>query len=599
MPEFGILRGFSEKTFGDKIVPGQLPRQVGLTGSVLYGFLPFIFTVKTDTVYGGSTNANQFRLPIFNWNGVLNFSVNWGDGTYDTITDANDSKATHTYTNPGTYNISIIGQISNWGYNNPDRLKITNIVQWGALTINIWNGFSGCSNMTCTATDAPTITSPSLEGMFGGCSKFNGAIGNWIMDSVTNIGGMFSGCTVFNQPLGSWNTANITNMSSVFAGCNAFNQNIAAWNVEKVTTMGNMFQGSGFNNGGSPDINNWKTLSLVNMDWIFAQSQFNQPIGSWYTSKVTSMFTVFYFNSVFNQNIGAWDISNVTNISYIFFNATAFNNGESPDINNWNPAKITDWSVQTFVGAIKFNQPIGGWNMSAATNLSGMFAGCTDFNNGGSSNINNWNVSNVTNMAGMFSACTNFNQPIGNWNVSKVTNMSNMFYFAKAFNQNVGLWGSKTGNVTTMNQMFHEAHAFNNGGSPDINNWDTSKVIDMYALFLWGKSFNQPLGNWNVSNVTNMQYMFYACGGLPFEQDISAWNISNVTNFFGFMDCRVGSATATTNLNLLYNAWSTRPVKTYVNISFGGARFTAAGASGKAALIGSPNFWTISDGGIQ
>ena len=597
MPEFGILRGFSEKTFGDKIVPGQLPRQVGLTGSVQYGFLPFIFTVKTDTVYGGSTNANQYRLPLFDYTVVLNFSVNWGDGTYDTITSWNDPRTTHTYTNPGTYNISIVGQVGNWGYlNNQDRLKITNIVQWGALTINIWNGFSGCSNMTCTATDAPTITSPSLENMFNGCSKFNGAIGNWIMDSVTNISGMFSGCTVFNQPLGTWNTANITNMSSVFLNATSFNQNIGAWNVEKVTTMGNMFQGSGFNNGGSPDINNWKTLSLVNMDWLFAQSQFNQPIGSWYTSKVTSMFTVFYFNSVFNQNIGAWDISNVTYINYIFSNATAFNNGGSPDINNWNPAKITHWETQ-FNGAVKFNQPIGGWNMSAATSLANMFGGCTDFNNGGSSNINNWNVSNVTNMANMFQGCINFNQPIGNWDVANVTNMTGMFHGASKFNQNIGLWGAKTGNVTTMNYLFQNATVFNNGGSPDINNWDTSKVTTMHFMFVYSSAFNQPIGNWNVANVTDMSYMLYSA---PFNQDIGNWNVSNVTNFTQFMqEATLANGLSTTNLNKIYNGWSTRPVKPYINISFANAKFTAAGASGKAALIGSPNFWTINDGGIQ
>ena len=33
MPDFGIMRGFNEKLFGDKLVAGQLPTQLGLIGS--------------------------------------------------------------------------------------------------------------------------------------------------------------------------------------------------------------------------------------------------------------------------------------------------------------------------------------------------------------------------------------------------------------------------------------------------------------------------------------------------------------------------------------------------------------------------------------
>ena len=39
MPDFGIMRGFNEKLFGDKLVAGQLPTQLGLIGSVAIGLL--------------------------------------------------------------------------------------------------------------------------------------------------------------------------------------------------------------------------------------------------------------------------------------------------------------------------------------------------------------------------------------------------------------------------------------------------------------------------------------------------------------------------------------------------------------------------------
>lgn len=38
MPDFGIMRGFNEKLFGDKLVAGQLPTQLGLIGSSAFGF---------------------------------------------------------------------------------------------------------------------------------------------------------------------------------------------------------------------------------------------------------------------------------------------------------------------------------------------------------------------------------------------------------------------------------------------------------------------------------------------------------------------------------------------------------------------------------
>ena len=40
--------------------------------------------------------------------------------------------------------------------------------------------------------------------------------------------------------------------------------------------------------------------------------------------------------------------------------------------------------------------------------------------------------------------------------------------------------------------------------------------------------FNQPIGNWNVSNVKTMKEMFE--GANDFNHDISNWDVSKVTN---------------------------------------------------------------------
>jgi len=53
----------------------------------------------------------------------------------------------------------------------------------------------------------------------------------------------------------------------------------------------------------------------------------------------------------------------------------------------------------------------------------------------------------------------------------------------------------------------------------------------MYAMFTY-TNFNQDISMWNVSNVTNMQQMFY--GTTNFNQNISGWNVVNVINYWYF-----------------------------------------------------------------
>ena len=48
--------------------------------------------------------------------------------------------------------------------------------------------------------------------------------------------------------------------------------------------------------------------------------------------------------------------------------------------------------------------------------------------------------------------------------------------------------------------MFNVADVFNNGGSSDINTWDTSSVTDMSNMFYGARNFNQDISGWCVQN---------------------------------------------------------------------------------------------------
>jgi surface protein len=276
--------------------------------------------------------------------------VDWGDGTSDTITNHLAAAVTHTYPSSGTYTVKITGNLLGWQFNNGgDRLKILNISQWGALNISVDSGFWGCTNLTCSATDAPIITSTSLLNYFNSCTNFNGAIGNWNTSNVATMQSMFVNASSFNQNIGSWNVSQVTNMQSMFVNASSFNQNIGSWNVSQVTNFSSMFSNAtAFNNGGSDDIDNWvlSTTSNINISGMFSGAnttvscKFNRYIGSWDTQQVTNMSSMFLNNTSFNQNIGSWNTSNVTNMQSMVRSATSFNQ----DISDWNIANVTNFS---------------------------------------------------------------------------------------------------------------------------------------------------------------------------------------------------------------------------------------------------------------
>jgi len=238
------------------------------------------------------------------------------------------------------------------------------------------------------------------------------------------------------------------------------------------------------------------------------------------------------------------------------------------------------------------------WGCLRLGNSGGYFSQCVNLTLSNVTDI--INLSGTNDLSNMFVNCFSITtiQFINNWDVSNVTNMYTMFIYANTFDQDLGLWD--VSNVFNMGQMFLGCSAFNNGGSQMISGWTTSNVIFMNGMFYDTTSFNQPIGSWDVSNVVDMSSMFQQ--STSFNQPIGSWDVSNVNNFNNFMFGKTFSDYSTTNLNLIYNGWSSLPTLNYgLTINFGNIKYTLAGVAGKQILegnsIGQYN-WTITDGGI-
>lgn len=98
-------------------------------------------------------------------------------------------------------------------------------------------------------------------------------------------------------------------------------------------------------------------------------------------------------------------------------------------------------------------------------------------------------------------------------------------FMADSFNQPIGNWD--TSNVITCHFMFFSAINFNQ----DIGNWDMGKIIRTESMFQNATSFNQDLGNWNLQALVMASSMLNNSGlnCVNYSKTLKGWGMNNNT----------------------------------------------------------------------
>ena len=250
------------------------------------------------------------------------------------------------------------------------------------------------------------------------------------------------------------------------------------------------------------------------------------------------------------------------------------------NINFWDTSAIISMSGM-FSGCSSFNQPLS-FDTSAVITMALMFQNCSVFDS-----ALTFNTSIVNSMSGMFYQCFLFDKPL-TWDTVSVTDMSTMFTNCNSFDS--PLTFTSTAAVTDMNSMFLNCYVFNQPLT-----WNTGLVNNMGGMFAGCTLFNGTLTFTSTAAVADMHLMF--ANALAFQQNIGSWNIASVTDFTGFMTGKTPATWPTTYFDNLLCGWSSQTVVPSLTIDFGTASYTTlTGGPCRTVLQGAPKLWTINSG---
>jgi surface protein len=308
------------------------------------------------------------------------------------------------------------------------------------------------------------------------------------------------------------------------------------------------------------------TLSLTFSGTIIATNAFGYTAnyifnGTNYGVLYGALPTSFPFVSTWDTTATSTGSSNNNQVKLPLYNGGTYN-------------FVVDWGDSSTSTITTWNQAETTHTYSATgtytISISGTLTGWSFANTGDRlkiKTITQWGILNLGNVAtGYFYGTSNLKITATDiLNMTGTTNMSHAFRSSGIDTvPSMNSWDMS--NVTNMNYMFGSATAFNQ----NIGSWNTARTTNMSQMFQSASSFNQNIGSWNTASTTNMGSMFYLA--TSFNQNIGSWNTARVTN----MDWMFRQATA---FNQNIGSWNTASTTDMNSMFYNATAFNNAGTS--------------------
>lgn len=522
-----------------------------------------------QTMFNNLDNIQTLDLSSFNTSKVTNFYSIFG---------GNDKLTTLNLTGWDTSAAKDMGQMF---YVCNALTTINGLSSFNTANVTDMSGmFHGCKAMTSLdLSNFNTAKVKTLSMMFYQCSNLETVkLTSFDTSNVTTMGSMFNSCTALTSvgDLSGWNTANVTTMGNMFRDCEKLTSlNVSNFNTSKVTNMSYMFYRCSALT--SLDLSSFDTTKVTNMDYMFEKCNKLQAItlgknfwfsneysalpapnsdyiegadGRWYDNEVCFFgYTpklLTYANRLQTITYLAVDPAPMLaprqtwNKSTGTVNGVTFSIDYTPTGNedeSWDASAAGDGGVMAYrTGTTVTLTPTNGTKRILANpDSQGAFKGIKC--NAGA----HW-VQESLELIGINSpdSLPHLIRPVEYANAGYDTSKPNSYYEPRAI--------LDTHRAEDMSYMFAD------GGNPAENNamlclFDTSSAKTMSSMFsnnsnLQSIVISSPISittaneyggahaNFDLSNVTNMSYMFANCEYLK-EVKMHPTDLSNVENVFG------------------------------------------------------------------
>ena len=311
------------------------------------GIPPFVPpTIPTSFITTWNVPSNNFDIIIgLDPSKTYNFTVNWGDGSEESVTSNND--LSHTYSDSGEYIVTIDGTFPRIMMNRAlaTHDNLISINNWGNIQwTSMREAFKNCINLyRCPTNDFPDLSfSVDTVSMFENAGRnapslLINNIENWVVPTIQRMVSMFKNSTFPQYNLSSWDVRNVKSFSNMFANAPQFNGSLADWETTSVKFIGSMFNTAvTFNQ----PLNHFDVSGVENFNFMFQNANnFNQPLNNWDVGRAINMTNMFNNCFEFNQPLDNWDVSDVTNMSAMF-QCSSLGNFDQ-DISDWKITKVS------------------------------------------------------------------------------------------------------------------------------------------------------------------------------------------------------------------------------------------------------------------